>query len=149
MKKIILYFTAVLFLFVACEKTCGIKPPKNIKSIDWENYNDVYTVYWNTIRCCDETISLQSYTIMISGWTAFHDAFYLYDDTTDINGSHPFPFVVIESRLPEFKNKMDTSDLTKKCYIKGNLIFSVIKTPQNCVLKPVIEITNIDDIYFK
>jgi len=41
MKRIILCFTAILLLFTDCNKDCIIKHPKDVKSIDWENYNDI------------------------------------------------------------------------------------------------------------
>ena len=45
--SIVLRFTIVLLLFAGCDKNCKIKYPKDLKPIDWENYNDVYDVIWN------------------------------------------------------------------------------------------------------
>lgn len=98
MKKLILCFTIIVFVFVACNKECQIKYPKNLKSIDWENYNDVYTVYWNTVHLCFETVNLQSDTIKISGWRAWnYGSFNLCDDPkyADRNSGYTNPSPII------------------------------------------------------
>ena len=33
--------------FSSCQKSCIKDRPKNVKPIDWNNYNDVSTVFWN------------------------------------------------------------------------------------------------------
>jgi ABC-type oligopeptide transport system substrate-binding subunit len=73
MKKInlllILSFAAVLF--AACEKNCIGKRSKDVKPIDWENYNDVSTVYWNYVSLYSERKQEdEGKTIKISGWKA-------------------------------------------------------------------------------
>ena len=155
MKRVILCFTALLLLlFATCEKDC-IKRPKNVEPIDWENYNDVYTVYWNTIHLCSETINLPSDTIKIVGWRAWsYDAFNLCDDAKyadkNLGYTAAFPCITIECNLPEFKTKLDTCDLTKKCFIKGKLSFFYVETSGKCCkIGCRIEITNINDIYFE
>jgi hypothetical protein len=157
MKKKILCLTAIFLLFAACDKGCKIKRPKDVKPIDWGSYNDVRTVYWNTRNLCSESINCQSDTIRISGWKAWsYDSFNLCDDAKyadrSLGHTAAFPFVSIRCYLPEFKTKMDTSDLTKKCFIKGIIHLNQgMSYPRgNCCLTwAVIEITNIDDIYFK
>jgi len=142
MRKIILCFTALLLMFATCEKI-----PKDVKPIDWENYNDVYTVYWNLYSSC-EKIKSEYYgkTIKIAGWNIWYlDAFSLCDDTKD----NAAPFVAIECNLPEFKTKLDTSDLTKKCFIKGNIHLKKEKMPRGCRVFPVVKVTDINDIYFE
>jgi hypothetical protein len=51
---IISCLTAILLLFTTCEKNCIGKRPKDVKPIDWENYNDVHTVYWNYVSLYSE-----------------------------------------------------------------------------------------------
>jgi hypothetical protein len=146
MKKIILCITALLLLFTSCEKI-----PKNVKPIDWYNHNDVYTLYWNCRSTCKENKRKnEGKAIKISGWkTSWSDSFLLCDDIV-YKGSHPFPFIPIQCYLPEFKTKMDTCDFTKTCYIKGIIHLELWRErPRGCIIEPYIEITNIDDIYFK
>jgi hypothetical protein len=116
MRKLILSFTAVFLLFVACNKNCKIKYPKDVKPIDWENYNDVYTVYWNMVHCCSETIDLQNETIKISGWKAWsYDAFNLCGEAKyadrKLGYTAASPFITIECHLHEFKEKLDWRNL--------------------------------------
>ena len=155
MKRIILYLTVIVLLFAACDRACKINYPKYVNPIDWENYNDIHTVYWNTIHCCDETISLQSDTIMISGWKPWsYREFSLCDDAKyadrGLGLTAASPIISIWSKLPEFETILDTCDLTKKCFVKGNLSFQYGSHRQKyCRLECCIEITNINDIYFE
>ena len=68
MKRIILCLTAIVLLFTACDKGCNIARPKDVKPIDWENYNDVYDVYWNLLKFCSEPSNDDGRYIKISGW---------------------------------------------------------------------------------
>ena len=139
--------TTAILLFAGCEKI-----PKNVKPIDWENYNDVYTVYWNCRSTCKENKTInEGKTIKISGWkTTWSDSFLLCEKIVYEKGSHPFPFIPILCYLPEFKDKMDTCDFTKKCYIEGIIHLELWEErPRGCIIEPYIEITNIDNIYFK
>ena len=56
MKKIclLLILSLAAVLFAACGKFCLEKCPKDIKPIDWENYNSVYDVFYNYYRLCSE-----------------------------------------------------------------------------------------------
>jgi hypothetical protein len=146
--------STLVFGFVGCDNTCKIKHPKNLAPIDWENYNDVYTVYWNTVHCCSEIINIQNDTIKISGWKPWsYDFFYLCDDAKyadkNLGYTAATPIIHIICNLPELSEKLDTSDLTKKCYIKGKICLSSETYPKGCTVEPKIEITNIDDIYFE
>lgn len=157
MKKInlllILSFAAVLF--AACEKNCIGKRSKDVKPIDWENYNDVSTVYWNYVSLYSERKQEdEGKTIKISGWKAWsYDAFSLCDDAkyADRNLGYvaAFPHVDIYFNFPEAYTILDTCDLKKKCFIKGNLSFFIIKGGMCTKAEPIIEVTNINDIYFK
>ena len=153
---VIVCITVILLLFATCNKDCRIKrpKPKDVKPIDWENYNDVHTVYWNTVHCCSETISrLPSDTIMISGWKPSNlDGFVLCDYPNTYYGDGTITSIVpIVCYLPEFRIMLDTCDLTKKCFIKGIIRFDseYYSRGRGCIVEPYIEITNIDDIYFK
>jgi hypothetical protein len=150
-----------LSLLAACDKGCKIKYPKDVKPIDWENYNDVYTVYWNTVHPCSDLCNhpedfwnYQCDTIKISGWKAWgYDYFYLCDDAKyairDLGYTAPFPMMRIRCNLPSFKDKLDTCDLTKKCFIKGILVFESVGEPRCGNHGAHILITDINDIYFE
>ncbi|MDR1878607.1 MAG: hypothetical protein LBQ64_03465, partial [Bacteroidales bacterium] len=79
MKKVILFLLTATLIVTSCEKACYPKRPKNVKSVEWENYNDVYTVYWN-FRSSRPKINLDNYngkTIKLYGWMYKHS--YLFD----------------------------------------------------------------------
>ena len=65
---------AVTLLAFSCKPSCDLDKPKDVKPVDWENYNDVYTVYWNFVAkafgCCSET-EFAGKTIKVFGWI-FH-----------------------------------------------------------------------------
>jgi len=148
MKKIILCLTAVLLLFIACEKI-----PKDIKPIDWENYNDVYTVYWNCYSSCKKIKSeYEGEIIKISGWKIqSRDGFALGDDAKcaeNLFVPSPFEVVYIEFS-PGISAFLDTCDLTKKCFIKGKIKLVRDETRTNCFVRPIIEVSHINYIYFE
>jgi hypothetical protein len=143
-------------LFIACDKTCGIKPPKDIKPIDWENYNDVGTVYWNLSGCCDDNTIKQheGRTIKVYGWirSPFSaKGFCLIDNWNKIYDNIQRPYIYIEnhSYTDELQAKFDTCAHIKKCFIKGEFNVRMEKTPKGCTINPGIEVTNINDVYFE
>ena len=140
MKKVVLYFTALLLLFAACEKI-----PQNVKPIDWENYNDVYTVYWNLRSSCKKIKSeYDGRTIKISGWKiGALDLFSLGDDIKWSQREH----INIRFCFPDSDAMLDTCDLTKKCFITGKIRLKMEKI-SGCTVFPEIELTDINDIYF-
>ena len=154
MKRLILLmiccFTALLILFSGCNKSCTGKRPKNIKPIDWENYNDVETVYWNIVHCCSESSDFEYLPIKITGWKPWNlDQFSLCDYPDAYYGNSPMSVVYITCSLPGFRAMLDTCDLTKKCYVEGIIRFNTFSTGWECKVEPQIEITNINNIYFK
>ena len=84
MKRIILYLTALLLVFFACEKSCLEKKPKDVKPIDWENYNDVYTAFWNTYSACSESKNAKR-EIMVYGWAKHKGNMFTLVYETDIS----------------------------------------------------------------
>ena len=149
MNKIILCLTALLLLFAACEKI-----PKDVKPIDWENYNDVYTVYWNcySSTCKKNKSEYDGKTIKISGWRVWsRDAFTLGDDAKCAEiffVPSPRAVVYINFNFPEAYAFLDTCDLTKKCFIKGTIRLK-FGQKSKCRVFPVIEVMDINDIYFE
>ena len=164
MKKIsfllILSLTAILFLFIACDKDCKIKYPKDIKPIDWKNYNDVHTVFWNYYTLCSETKEKdRGKEIMVSGWISqgtHKSALFFVEDVSKINDNNNTPSAIgnipITSRYVELQSILDTSDITKKCYVRGRLDFDclyVISRVCESQSRPKINILSANDIYFK
>ena len=175
MKKIILSFAVLLLLFTNCQKPCPadcsceeettekpdpckIEYPKDIKPVDWENYNDVYTVYWNYRTVYAEVKEEdQEKEIMVYGWVFPYGAIgiggtctnlYLISDK-DSSPNQGNPRVEIsasDSIARQLHPKLVTADLTKKCFVKGKL--RLYKGPY-CWIKSQIWITNSDDIYFE
>ena len=157
MKRIILSLAAILLLFAACEKSCLEKRPKNVKPIDWENYNDVYTAFWNAYSKISESSYMRGQEIMVYGWVEAkysEDGFILVTNTNDTDKSLPLigkPHldVRIWGQVTPIHEKLDSYDLTKKCYVKGKLEFNVIHKGMCSIAIPEIIIENIDDFYFE
>ncbi|MCL2041620.1 MAG: hypothetical protein FWG84_06250 [Bacteroidales bacterium] len=162
MKKL---FVLVIVLFVAgfsCKEKdkCQIDKPGNIKPIDWENYNDTHTVYWNyTGDCSDFTIGQTDHIIKMYGWifdpqsVRPHD-FYLLSDSLFVEANNPKCAMVriqcfYKEALEAIQTKFDTSDLKRRCYVTGSLI--IFDRPNNdcCFTTPTITIMNADDVYFE
>ena len=176
MKRIILCFTAIILLFTNCnnecknwdciENPCKIDYPKDVRPIDWENYNDVYTVYWNNFSYCEdaEVIGRTGKQIKVFGWihNAFGDSeirldfFSLINDYSEINapnGSNTTTvyvgcFDVEESERIKKKFENNT-DFSKKCFVQGELLISCLETSGCSKTAVRIVIENADDIYFE
>ena len=151
-----------LFLLVACKKQCAINYPKDIKPIDWENYNDVYTVYWNYRTEGSVTNKKigqdRGKDIMIYGWVCFGDfsnihLFGLRESSnsgiTCAVGAATIQIDSINYLHEQVRTKLDTSDRTKKCFIKGKLDFVEAPDMHCNWIVPKVVITNINDIYFE
>ena len=145
-------------LFTACERSCLEKRPKDVKRIDWENYNDVYTAFWNTHVTCNDFYNIYlNRNIMVYGWIRpqfLEDGFTLF---TGNNNDKSYPLI----GQPHFdvhywcpmalliREKLDSCDLSKKCYVKGKLVNNGINLGSCCVAIPMILIEDIDDFYFE
>jgi hypothetical protein len=141
MKNVFFLILISLFslVFNSCGK-CNFKKPKGIKPIDWENYNDVYTVYWNYSESGDMSMNqgFTGDTIKVYGWifqgnhgeTINPGMFMLIENEKNIFDPNPW----IEKRtgfyietfdkelINALKVKFSETDITKKCYIIGSLI---------------------------
>jgi hypothetical protein len=160
MKRVILCLAIFLLLLAACKKQCEIDYPKDVKPVDWENYNDVHTVFWNYYTLCSETKEEdRGKEIMVSGWISqgrYKGSLFFVEDMSKINDDNNNPLttgnIPIDSRYLELQNILDTSDITKKCHVKGKLDFDCLYIMSRvCESKsrPVINIENINDIYFE
>jgi len=159
MKKVILYIAALFMLSVACKPNCDVKIPNGVKPIDWENYNDTYTVYWNYKGNDCSSSGKTGLTIKMYGWI-FHPqdvsawSFYLLSDSLLVEANNPKCAMVWikcfeKEEIGRLKAKFDTSDLTKKCYVAGKLFIDSFSNNDCCTTESEITIENADDVYFE
>jgi hypothetical protein len=173
-----LYAGIALFAFSCKEKEECIpfERPKDLKPIDWENYNDVYTVFWNYYqRECSEmwVWDDSTKTIKVSGWIVQDNwaqgtvvpgritLFTLVNNSKDIYtiSGYPQPYIAISVKdsdvAPLLFDKFTKTDITKKCYIRGSLFFKEREVSNYCLdysgcfLFLEIVLDSIDDIYFE
>ena len=178
MKKLIiqvLILCGIALFALSCNENknpCQIERPKNLKIIDWDNYNDVYAVYWTYNKrdlsetwVYDDTLK----TIKICGYlyqgdldTDYYPKYFtLIDSEADISASfYPISYV----RCEVVGNSSDVINLlniifaaenaTKKCYVRGKpfLVATCIDGDDfGCCLfdPPIIRIYSADDVYFE
>jgi len=180
--KLTTILLALVVGFVSCEKffktpenpqnICIKERPENLKSIDWDNYNDVYTVYWTYH---DRSMPTESWIykdtakiIKVYGWLPKKHKvgdFYGFMEgpgfrlVTDKDSGEKTPyvyFVIVGDSvvIDALKAKLATADLTKKCYIRGEFCFkfgtSIDAEWGGCFLIiPRIKIYSADDVYFE
>ena len=168
---------ASLFVF-SCVRKCDveIERPSDVMPICWEDYNDAYHVFWNIFKSdCSGIGTLTGKTIKISGkfekreihrgehvtvkyvlksvHEYEHKAIY---DIVSVKYTFLVPLVEIScpNILEEFLEKIDSADLTEKCYIEGKLCIGNAThykddRDQCCFTVPYIHLESIDDIYFE
>ena len=163
MKRYYLLIATILLLLTGCKNKCEIDYPKNIKPIDWENYNDVNTVYWNYVfynipRKINEED--RGKDILICGFASNWDSrppsangFIIVDNANEYDPSiHIQPSFWEQDSHNQLQTILDTGYLANmKCYVKGKLYFKNL-TPDmgECqTYQPIITIDNVDAIYFK
>ena len=139
--------------------------PTDLKHIDWENYNDVSTVFWtyasrdcNADRLYEDTAKY----IKVSGW--LHRGYglnnskhlRLVDSEADILlYDHPNPivhFVVAGGSDVEdsIRAKIAAADITQKWYVRGKISFSERSNSNICSYYLLhITINSADDVYFE
>ena len=155
MKNIVFLFFSFIFVFSSCDNLCKkIEKPNDVKSIDWDNYNDVYDVYWNFRSYCHDVEIWQfENMIKICGWIMYE--------------SNPNSFWLIEPSNPKikifigayFEDNADTEKLKillennnsgKKCFIQGVLVIDCLYTNTGCQdAYPTIYLQSVNDVYFE
>ena len=148
---------ALFFATAGCDKCPDVKIPKNLSPIDWEEYNDVYTVYWNGQK---KGWALNGKTVKITGWlynpdhvevtaTVISDYFRLAGRPNDGYYSKKVQLAPGSVDIIEpLTIKLANSDLTKKCYITGIIWIETI-TIDCFPIVTCVAITDIDNIYFE
>jgi len=170
MKKIILCLTVLILLFSNCKKDCKkrnckeddpckIDRPKDVKPIDWENYNSVYDVFWNYTVPWGKEITDWGKEIMACGWVSYSSdklyKFFTLQSDTSLNKavlpiflySYYFPNEC-EGLVDSLNSRFQSADLTKKCFIKGELNCIPAGNPCNSVMVMIV-INSAKDIYFE
>ena len=159
---------AALLLVAGCDKTKddgNNLSSKTLGPVDWEGYNDVYTVYWTYTGDCSQFLSRSAgdigKIIKIAGWLVqpggdlpeIHPGFFkLIDKPNQIyfdkkNGTIPIQAATREVQ-EQLEIKFKNSDLTKKCYITGGLAIDYT-AGGTCRTIPLINITDADNVTFE
>jgi len=168
----LLILCGLALLCYSCKEKeqCGeIKKPKDLKPIDWENYNDVYTVYWNfRTNDCSKAGPTEK-NVKVFGWIfqgmgegygppVNPAKFALISNEEDIfwynfstRGGTGLYVIANHDKdlIDSLKTKFTENDITKKCYVSGTLEFYELPTNDCCSTMPIIRIYNVDDIYFE
>lgn len=165
--KLIIVLLAILSLFCSCKHKCHeVVKPSNLKPIDWNGWNDAYTVaytfYDNKEKACYD---YDGDTILCYG----HIAKYLYDDYSSIKPDNiyleagmrgqgvgvSFSFIYDQnsSERDSLINLLNSSNYSDTCFVKGvfKLSYHHIRTAlKSCEYsEPVITVCRIEDIWFK
>lgn len=153
---------------------CSFEHPDNVKPIDWNNYNSCYDVYYNYYGdCSDYAQGLTGKIIQCYGWifvpkdTPSINPYLMCITSDPINASGTLSntegvdfyfgcnysstdtIVNLDSLMAAVTAKLDTCDLTKTCYIKGELRIENLPTNDCCRITPMIVISSADDINFE
>jgi len=170
MKKIIICLTTCVVVsgLVSCGGECGnyFQKPANVKPIDKENYNDVYTVYWNYFDKVSLPLDTEpplSYdTVLMCGYVAVYgmdksDSLLWYPKLIDdsikamyySNAEPEVYFYGIDAISDQVKILINNS-IPNKCYIKGIVEFDFIQQGACDIHSvPKLKITDIENIHFK
>ncbi len=99
-KSIFIVASFIVLCITSCEIPCpSISKPKDLQPIDWENYNDVKTVFYNCVKYCSEKSVLEGKKVKVCGWKLKNlEGFAISDDS--INGSNG-PAILIRLPKPE------------------------------------------------
>jgi len=164
--KTIKHITAGIFIFcgivcfgISCENekpmdSCAPPPGLEVidesNSIDWENYNSVRIVYINNeLDCSSPKIAINNgKTIKIYGWLMIKDGI-LYIKQDSLYYTYTIPIY----STPEIQTFLENCDLTKKCYLKGELNLENTRNYGKgawcCMFSARIILKEITDVYFE
>ena len=149
---------------VSCVGRCGkyvTQKPANVKPIDTENYNDVYTVYWNYFDNATNPYSLRE--VLMCGYVVVYGMdksgnllWYpmLTDDSIKAINYVDMHITKVyfswSNTISDQINSIVNTSIPNKCYIRG---FVELEYTQfnNCETHyiPKLVIVNAEDIYFK
>lgn len=165
--RLAIVILATLSLFCSCKHKCyEVVKPSNLKPIDWNGWNDAYTVgytfYDNEENACYD---YDGDTILCYG----HIAKYLYDDYPSLNPDNSiylesghkqqgvevsFSFIYENSsERDSLISLLNRSTYSDTCFVKG--VFKVYSytihlLPRSCTyVQPGITVCRLEDIWFK
>jgi hypothetical protein len=163
---------AVVLLAFSCGRDCefDLVKPADIKPIDWEGYNDVYTVFWNILTDdCHGAGTLTGDIIKIYGKLDISERYggsffsLIYEQEYDENNLYDFvhkkydypaaPSIHVSCLVgdDELQEKLASCDLTRRCYIKGEFAIGALTSDRPgdycCFSVPKIYLKNINDKY--
>jgi len=128
-------------------------------SLDWDSYNNVVKVCsLNHIECSDSRIEKNNGKIVkVYGWLMGNDdKIQITSDSLYALGEKDsetsYCSVILIYCTPEIQTAIYTYDLTKKCYLKGELKLEKVQDGKGafcCQVGPRIILNSLDDIYFE
>ena len=171
----LIVLNSCLFFYSCTKNDCimEIEKPENLKPVDFENYNDVYTVYWNYIAFCDETdrswqdrefvFNLNSLSdgpnsgdsVKVWGWIT---DYYLPATgqlfiRSHASGGSRSKTIFVFLPVPvanELAFKMANITFPAKCFIYGEVILPCLEEGSCCHKVTVsLYVKEIDNIYFE
>ena len=140
-------------------------PPKSFSPIDWDNYNDVYTIYWNyeidnsilERGPTGKILKAEGWVVPINWQEEIKPYYFKLIDVpykqiqTQMDWYERYT-VYVRTATPkvgeQLRIKIENSDLSKKCYITGDLVIEFMDGAWNGYT-PIIEITNADNVIFE
>ena len=163
MKTKISLLLCLLFIFASCSiyHCSPIKKPADLKPLDLENINDVYTVYWNAKHNCVDIKWMEiGYEITMYGWifnpynewinpthfSLIGDPKYIHEPNTIKVGGVA---VSVRALIDGIGDKLATIDITKKCFVRGFLWFKCAHIDGCSQTGAQIVLRDINDIWFE
>lgn len=144
-KTTILFLTG--FLLCACAVCIRVKKPKDVKPIDWENYNNVYDVFWNFYLCSDDVEDWgMRERIKVYGWLDYDSDsnFSLYDKP---GGTRIYTYILPKDEIERkgLDSLLRNIDYPKQCHIQGILFLTSYAVERSF---PEIIVERAEEIYF-
>lgn len=152
----------VVTMLCSCKHKCyDIVKPSNLKPIDWNGWNDAYTVFYTYYDNYDDAChDHDGDTIKCYG----HIAKYLYEDYSSLRSDDIFLeandrrqqavgvgfMLQNSSEMDSLKSLLKSSSHSDTCFVKGTLDLWGWSGPHHCnTVYPYITVHNIEDFYFK
>jgi len=164
--RLIIAILAATVLFCSCKERCAgcydcdsilvITKPADLKPIDWDGWNDAYTV-WHTFHDVRENAqySHRGDTIMCYGKISRILTSHIYSSLIYLeckDASEPF-YIYTTPLMDSIEkdslvNLLDGICCSDTCFARGVLDLSADQFT-GCSVEPSIELMSIEDIYFK
>ena len=159
--KLAIALLVVIAPFCSCKRTCkDIVKPSDLKPIDWNGWNDAYTVGYTFYDDAEDAcFDFNGDTILCYG----HIARYLYEDYSSLStssiylesgskqeGVQVFFDIFGSDDVNILKQKLNNSVYSDTCFVKGTLYVHA-SAINKCyiVYCPAIHVSRLEDIYFR